>query len=308
MLTSRQLEALYLEACDLDIAALKPGNVSLYSEGYGMGVVDFLLSARVSAPWVVAKGLPLGERIYRAVEATRRAVGCNTNLGILLLTVPIAMAAERGGELAREVPSILGQTTCQDTVWLYRAIRLAHPGGLGRVERGDVAEEPTISLLEAMRLAEKRDRIAWNYVHGFADIFEWGIYQYHNRLNCCGKATEAVEALYLHFLARLPDSLIARKFGRRKSVAVSRFLRRWLKEKGGAWSRGELLKLDRLLKRHQCNPGTTADLTVATVFAFGCLKGGGGHVAQALPTQKEDPAGGGRGGFETSRRETSWRS
>ena len=32
-----------------------------------------------------------------------------------------------------------------------------------------------MTLLEAMRAAESRDRIAWNYTHDFADIFTLGL-------------------------------------------------------------------------------------------------------------------------------------
>lgn len=285
-LTTKEIRQLYLEACDLDVAALKPGNVSIYSEGHGMTAADFLLSARVSAPWITRQDLSLGERIYRAAAATIGAVGCNTNLGILLLIVPIAMAAERGQNLAQELQKILRHLTREDASWVYRAIRLLGPGGLGRVEREDVTTEPSVTLLEAMRLAEGRDRIAWNYTHRFSDIFEWGISQYHNGLNCCDEATAAVERLYLRFLARQPDSLIGRKFGSRRAVGVCRFFRSWLKTRGGRWSRGDLLELDRLLKRHRLNPGTTADLVVATVFASDCLKlsGGGGDAAQTVWT------------------------
>ena len=37
------------------------------------------------------------------------------------------------------------------------------------------ADEPDVTLLEAMEAAEGRDRIAWNYTHDFADIFDLGL-------------------------------------------------------------------------------------------------------------------------------------
>ena len=39
----------------------------------------------------------------------------------------------------------------------------ANPGGLGSAEEQDVAAEPTVTLLEAMRLAADRDGIAREY-------------------------------------------------------------------------------------------------------------------------------------------------
>ncbi len=47
--------------------------------------------------------------------------------------------------------------------------------GLARRPEHDVASEPNVTLLEAMRAAETRDRIAWNYTHDFADIFDLGL-------------------------------------------------------------------------------------------------------------------------------------
>ena len=91
-------------ACELDVLAFKPGNVGVDSPGHGMTAQDFLTSAEVAAPHLAKRGLPLGERIYRAVEATRHAVACNTNLGIVLLAAPLIHAAQNraGGETDRK--------------------------------------------------------------------------------------------------------------------------------------------------------------------------------------------------------------
>ena len=48
----------------------------------------------------------------------------------------------------------------EDAASVFAAIRMAHPGGLGSVAEQDVAAAPTVGLLEAMRLAADRDRIA----------------------------------------------------------------------------------------------------------------------------------------------------
>ena len=75
----------YLAACRLDVTVRKPGNVSETSPGHGMRAEDFYRSAAVSADSLCDPTFGLGERVYNAVSATRAAVGCNTNLGILLL-------------------------------------------------------------------------------------------------------------------------------------------------------------------------------------------------------------------------------
>ncbi len=87
------------------------------------------------------------------------------------------------------------------------------PGGLGEAPRHDVASEPEVTLLEAMRAAEARDRIAWNYAHDFADIFELGRKWLAQGRERWGDGPWAVTRVYLGFLAHLPDTLIERKFG-----------------------------------------------------------------------------------------------
>jgi len=51
-------------------------------------------SAQVAAGPLSVAGARVGRRIFGAVEATRAAVGRNTNLGIILLCAPLAAAAE----------------------------------------------------------------------------------------------------------------------------------------------------------------------------------------------------------------------
>ncbi len=80
-------------ACLLEAFAPKPGNVS---PGAGFGdtsYLDFLASAAAIGRSLGSASRPLGEIILMAVRDTRRWVGVNTNLGIVLLLGPIARAA-----------------------------------------------------------------------------------------------------------------------------------------------------------------------------------------------------------------------
>ena len=70
-----------------------------------------------------------------AVTATRAAVGQNTNLGILLLCAPLAMAAQAGGALRPALERVLAQADIADAEQVFRAIVLAAPGGLGDARR-----------------------------------------------------------------------------------------------------------------------------------------------------------------------------
>src|SRR5206468_5886184 len=70
---------------------------------------------------------------------------------------------------------VLDATTVDDAREVYAAIRRAAPGGLGRVEAQDVANEPDVTLLEAMRLAAGRDGIAREYATAFEVTFGTGV-------------------------------------------------------------------------------------------------------------------------------------
>ncbi|MCX8101709.1 MAG: triphosphoribosyl-dephospho-CoA synthase [Geminicoccaceae bacterium] len=262
---------LFERACLAELDALKPGNVHRFAEGHGLRVADFEASARAAAPAIARPGAPLGRRILDAVEATRGVVGTNTNLGILLLCTPLAMAAERAEPLREAVRSVLARTDLEDARKVYAAIRLARPGGLGRVEEADVAEEPSSALLEAMRLAEERDRIAWNWTHGLTDLFETGV-PLLDALEARGWSEAwALSGLHLHLLARIPDSHVARKFGRTTAETLAAeaapLARRLLAAERPDTLRDELLAFDAALKVRGINPGTTADLVVASFFA-----------------------------------------
>ena len=272
----------FLGACALDVAVRKPGNVSAASPGHRMDAAQFLASAAAAAGPLFAPGAGVGERIEGAMAATWAAVGCNTNLGILLLCAPIARLVElepglppRAEAWRTGLGRVLAALDGADAAAAYRAIALANPGGLGSAEAQDVHAPPTVTLREAMRLAAPRDRIAWQYANGYADLFDTGL----AALAAHGHARpEAVQALYLAFLGRHPDSHIVRKHGPAVAQAVTAEARPW-RERA---ERGEPVGADHAfaawdasLKARGLNPGTSADLTVATL----CLAGTSGALA-----------------------------
>ena len=166
MLSQQQLSAAYQYACEVELQAFKPGNVSVYADGHDMTVEDFRVSAEQSATSISNIDYSLGERIYYAVKATRDAVGCNTNLGIILLSAPLLIAAQKArtaNELRVQLAEILANTTVADAEWVFRAIALAAPGGLGESKQQDVAEKPDVTLTQAMQIASEKDRIALQF-------------------------------------------------------------------------------------------------------------------------------------------------
>src|SRR4029453_10286634 len=155
-----------LDACHTELHALKPGNVHVYADGHRMTVRDFEQSAQASAPAMGAAGLAVGARIHEAILRTHAAVGCNTNLGIVLLCAPLAAAAhacDADGDLRGSLHAVLATLDVADAEEAFAAIRLASPAGLGEAPVHDVRSRPSVTLLQAMRAAEHRDRIAAQY-------------------------------------------------------------------------------------------------------------------------------------------------
>lgn len=247
-------------ACILDVAVHKPGNVSIASGRHDMNYVDMLFSAAAIAPVIDQAPLQsLGKTIFDSIEATRRVTRVNTNLGIVLLLAPLATVPAhldlRGGLMRT-----LMRLTVDDAVMAYEAIRLASPGGLGKVEQQDVSQVPTVNLREAMALAADRDAIARQYVNDFKQVFEGAEIVRTELPNNKLGLRSVITNMYLEFLAKHPDSLIQRKRG---STAASRV---------SAWAR-EMLRLGDGERLARCwdlstidNPGTTADLVVASLF------------------------------------------
>jgi len=259
----------FLAACELDVTALKPGNVRIDAPAHGMSADDFLRSARACAPALARRGTRVGERLLEAIRSTQRVVQCNTNLGIVLLAAPLFHAAEAGIALREALAQTLARLDLADCTLAYEAIRLARPGGLGTSRRHDVLAEPQVTLLEAMREAQGRDSIARQYAQGYRDVFDFGFAAWERALARYGDETRAATYLFLAYVSTWRDSLIERKFGAATAQAVSErareFHSQW--DSSPEAMQPQLLLWGEELRHAGVNPGTSADLTVATVFA-----------------------------------------
>ena len=257
-------------ACIWEVMARKVGNVHTAAPFPGTTATDFLLSAAaVNLPFADDCGRGVGLAVWAAAEATREMVGQNTNLGIILLLAPL-VAVRRSLPLRDGLPGVLAGLTVDDAECAYKAIRLANPGGLGDAPEQDVRAEPTVTLLEAMRLAADRDLVARQYANGFADVFEFGVPAFLDGLARFGCVEAAIVDSQLRWLAEYPDSLIARKNGPAAAEEVRRRAADLLKLGGIATPDGRRagVALDKHLRSdgNKLNPGTTADLITACLF------------------------------------------
>jgi triphosphoribosyl-dephospho-CoA synthase len=271
---SRQAIALAAQmACVREVCAPKPGNVNRLHDFTDTRFEDFLLSAVAIGPAMSeADQHGVGQIIWQAVRDTRQLVQSNTNLGIILLLAPLAKACRLSGDLRGNVRRILAALTVEDARHAYAAIRLAQPGGMGQAAEADVAGEPSITLRQAMELAQGRDSIAHEYIADFAITFEIGYPALYETWQLTGQPAQAIVQCYLTLLANVPDTLIARKRGTETAAEVSRRAAEILAVGGALTPQGQdaLADLDRRLRdeRHTLNPGTTADLTTAALFLY----------------------------------------
>jgi triphosphoribosyl-dephospho-CoA synthase len=266
------IAAAFKAACRDELEAPKPGNVHVFASGHRMTAAEFVRSADAAERPLAQAGARVGARILSAVEATIAAVGTNTNLGIILLCAPLAAAAEGAPtSLRTAVARILAELDVEDACLAFRAIRRASPAGLGRVERHDVFAPPTVTLKEAMAAAAGRDRIAYQYETSFEDVFALGEPVLTSMLPRTPDPAWATLAVYIGFLGAFPDTHIVRKYG----IAVAEETRRTAASFHAQLQSTampddllpDLLAWDAALKRNGINPGTSADLTVATLFA-----------------------------------------
>lgn len=262
-------------ACVLEVCAPKPGNVNRYHDFYDTSLEDFLLSAAaLGSAFENAAQTGIGQIIWDAAVNTRNRVRSNTNLGIILLFAPLAKAgldaASTGADFCQCLRSVLNALTVEDARLAYAAIRLMQPGGMGQVPQSDVSGEPSITLLQAMALAQDRDAIAREYVSGFAITFGIGLPALRNAYSRSGNYSDAIVQAFLTILSEVPDTLIVRKKGMKPAQQVSQMAADVL-AKGGMFTpegRAGLAEMDNVLRdeAHRLNPGTTADLAAAATL------------------------------------------
>lgn len=259
-------------ACVWEASASKPGNVHRGADFEDLTYLDFVTSALAIVPAFdrAAEGARLGETVLAAIAATRGVIHTNSNLGTVLLLVPLAIAPE-DSNLRRGVSDLLHSLDQRDARQVYEAIRLAQPGGLGRVAEADVHAEPPADLLHAMLLAAERDLVARQYTNDFEQVFEMGLPELTAGLDRGWPLNDAIVRLQLRLMSEFPDSLIARKCGAATAREAADRAGAALEagEPGDETYQRALADLDFWLRsdHHRRNPGTTADLVAATLFA-----------------------------------------
>jgi len=259
-------------ACLLEATAQKPGNVHPGAVFEHVAYEDFVASADAIAPVLAnTADIGVGKSILEAVKATRSICEHNTNLGIILLLAPLT-AVPADVSLSEGIGAVLSGLTRDDAEHAYEAIRIAQPRGLGTADSADVtASSPNGTLTEVMSQAADRDSVARQYANSFKTVLDDAV----TTLNASSRFEEdweqAIIYLQLKLIARDGDTDIARKCN---SIDVHEAKRRAMSVLQAGWpmameGRLRIREFDRWLraKGSKRNPGTTADLVTAGVFA-----------------------------------------
>ena len=293
----------------LEVSTSKPGNVS-FSVGFeGTRVEHFLSSAVAAAPFfeeAAKRGIQALEKkicleeigVGNLIKTCTSAVkdwqkGGNTLLGTTMLLIPIAAAAGMTttkskldfdlNTLRRNLNDIVHSTTPQDAIDVYEAIDIAQPSGLNQAPDLDVKNKESkdrllkenVTLYRVFQIASSYDDICSEWTNNFPIIFEQAYPYLATQLKNTNFNTSVVHT-FLEILSQHPDTFIARKAGIEKAKEISTKAKEILALGGLKTPEGKhhIATLDQELreKGNSLNPGTTADLTAATI-SLATLKG-----------------------------------
>lgn len=229
----------------------------------------------------------LGKLFKRAANAmTKWQYGGNVLLGHILILAPLSVAAcicQKIKRLTLEdykriIQKIIKDSTAQDTINLYKTIKICNPGGLGKIEKYDLNDDSSIielerdnvNLKEIFEFSKSYDLISFEYATGFEITLKEGLPYFFKTFTKYRDINIATVNTFLKLLSEHPDTLIVRKSGKAAALLVSKKAYGAL-EKGGVATRRGLklvLKLDKKLhkKEGMMNPGTTADLIAGIIF------------------------------------------
>lgn len=270
----------------------KPGNVHRTQDFDDMIFEDFLISGVVIGDLMkkaAERGnryrkddslheIRLGELIKEAVLETDKWIGNNTNLGIVLMLTPLCASAGMSGnlnDLRNNVGRIMEATTSEDAVNLYDAINIADAGGMGEQEELDVADsqarekiiKENINMYKVLQMSSKWDLLSYELTNRMPTTFGIGFPTFRTIKMEYG-INKATVQTFITILSKKPDTLISRKYGDDMAKLVSADADSILQSGGVLNPQGELLlrEFDKQLLRNKLNPGTTADITAASIM------------------------------------------
>ena len=283
-MTAEEIAKMAQIASALEVSGYpKPGNVHRTRDFPDMEFEDFVISGivigdtiREACMNVDIDNPQLGRYILQAVSETDRWIKNNTNMGIVMMTTPIAVAAaiiDSFEDIRQNVKLLMGNTSVDDACDLYDAINIADAGGMGDQDEYDVASdnakaelrENNQTMYDVLKISAPWDMLAREMTSDMPAVFEIGYPIYHELKESKSK-NEACVLTFLTILSQVPDTLISRKYGSDEALKISMMTRDLLNLKNESDFWDKVKEFDEFLFKNKYNPGTTADLTAASIF------------------------------------------
>lgn len=291
MIEPKQIGKIVQIASALEVSGYpKPGNVHRTRDFDDMVFEDFIISGIVIGDVITdlaektqenrdnLSEIGLGRHILDAVSETNKWVLNNTNLGIVMMTSVLASAASISDnikELRLNVEKVMNATTVQDALDLYDAINLASAGGMGSQSEYDVnsdsAKQELIvngqTMFDVLKISAGWDDLAGEMTTGMPIVFSLGYPTYEKYRNTDSMNYASV-LTFLTILSKIPDTLICRKYGKELGEKVSAHVAQVLEHEGEDDFHDRIVQLDNELFESHENPGTSADLTAASIMVY----------------------------------------
>ena len=220
------------------------------------------------------------------IEMMKWQSGGNVILGHILILAPLSSAASICIKLKKHslidfeliLNKIIEDTTVNDTLHLYEAIKLSNPGGLGQIDKYDINDPSVfeeiirdeIKLKEIFKKSLNYDLISREYATGFKIVLKEGLPYFRDSFREHRNINTTIVNTYLKLLSSHLDTLIIRKAGKPEAIRVSEMASKIISQGGISTKEGLKLttKFDKNLQKQngKLNPGTTADLLAGVIF------------------------------------------
>lgn len=268
-------------ACCFEVGSFKPGNVHRNRDYDDIKYHHFISSGIAFGDIIYEACLNqknIGEHIKRAVVESKKWSPTNANLGIIMLHMPIAMAAAKLGEfdenlLKKETELITKSTSVEDAISVYEAIEIALAFVNAPEEGPDLKNEnakqelidKNFTLYDVFKISSTWDSISNEWTKNFSISYKGYnlIKEYYEKY---GNINVSVTKTFINLLSEYPDTLIARK----KGIDASKMVSEKATEVLNDFSRENVIAFDKFLSQdgNKLNPGTTADLIASSLLIF----------------------------------------
>lgn len=287
----------------LEVSATpKPGNIHRYHDFPDTMFEHFMVTAAsmhkslldlASKAYELAKQgakgkLGIGKFIYDSVCYARKwYVGGNTNLGtstILSVEVPATICSKvfsgtySPQEVSKWAKRIAKETTVEDAIYFYKAIRKVKPSYLGKVGKAPIPDvfdplfeeklrESGKNLWDVWEYSSSWDLVSKNCITGLKITIE-GYNAIMSYFELFRNWNLAVISAYLKLLSKYMDSLILRKHGLKVQKKVNEEAKVVLEMLISNVKKGikELELFDNKLYSKNINPGSIADIIAGSIM------------------------------------------